>query len=792
MISVSVVVPARNEADHLSELLQRLHAALTSPEMTYEVIVVDDHSTDATPAVLTQLSTKYPLRWAQKQGPAGKASALMQGFTLARHPNLCTIDADLQYPPEAIPALLAKLEAGADIVIAQRQKGHPNLIRNVSSQLYRSIFGKWLHGLSYDINSGLKVFRASTIQRIPLQPQAWSFDSEFLLKAKQANFKIESVETTFTARKTVKGRKSNNNWWVSGWQLMSTALYHKFAQPLTFPFSFEDEELRGKGFDYQGKTFVTHSELNPHESALYRFNYKHIFIFLMLLVVFVVALTINWHTTLVVSVASLTFLYFADLLFNLFLIIRSFTRESAIKITPEQIEAKNHLLWPRYSIFCPLYKEHEVIPQFVKAISQMDYPKDRLQVLLLLEADDTQTIAKAKEFDLPDYFEIVVVPDSMPKTKPKACNYGLTKSTGDLIVIYDAEDVPDPLQLKKAVMAFADAGPKVICIQAKLNFYNPHQNILTRLFTSEYSLWFDLVLTGMQSVNAPIPLGGTSNHFRVRDLLKLKGWDAFNVTEDCDLGMRLVKKGYRTAILDSTTLEEANSDWMNWFWQRSRWIKGYMQSYIVHMRGFKDFLFDWRQPDGITFQLIVGGKVLSMLINPLMWLIVIMYFAFRSVVGEFIDSFFPAPIFYMAIFSLIFGNSLYLYYYMVGSAKRGNEELIKYAALVPFYWLAMSAAAYMAIYKLITAPHHWSKTKHGLHLNNVKAMTQTNEKIGTRPAEVLCRPPEAVAPAKAGWKRLDLELALEPKSEPKLKLDQPQVATPAPVDRGWKKLDLDF
>src|SRR5581483_11735953 len=160
--------------------------------------------------------------------------------------------------------------------------------------------------------------------------------------------------------------------------------------------------------------------------------------------------------------------------------------------------------------------------------------------------------------NLPNYFKIIVVPDSSPKTKPKACNYGLQFATGEYSVIYDAEDVPDPLQLKKAIVAFAKSAKNVICIQAKLNFYNPHQNILTRVFTAEYSLWFDLVLTGLQSIEAPIPLGGTSNHFKTQILKKIKGWDAFNVTEDCDLGLRLFKNGFSTAIMDSTTLEEAN------------------------------------------------------------------------------------------------------------------------------------------------------------------------------------------------------------------------------------------
>jgi cellulose synthase/poly-beta-1,6-N-acetylglucosamine synthase-like glycosyltransferase len=237
-------------------------------------------------------------------------------------------------------------------------------------------------------------------------------------------------------------------------------------------------------------------------------------------------------------------------------------------------------------------------------------------------------------------------------------------------------------------------------------------------------LWFDLVLTGLQSIHAPIPLGGTSNHFRTKDLLALKGWDAFNVTEDCDLGIRLVKHGYRTAIINSVTLEEANSSMWNWFRQRTRWIKGYMQTYMVHMRRPDDFLHIKKKSHIITFQLIVGGKILSMFINPMMWAITISYFALRATVGKAIESFYPPPVLYMGAFSLIFGNFLYLYYYMIGCAKRGQDDIIKYVFLVPFYWLGMSVAAWVASTQFLIRPHHWAKTKHGLHLQQGQSETE--------------------------------------------------------------------
>lgn len=732
MNNLSIIIPTRNEADHISSLVNRIHTTLSAERITYEIIIIDDHSEDGTYQIVEQFSKELPITLEKKKGKKGKAFSLMQGFKRAKYDLIATIDADLQYPPEIIPEMITRLQTGADIVITERNRLHPSFFRNAAAQMYKSIFVSWLNKMPYDVNSGLKLFKTKILNRVPLNPDSWTFDIEFLIKSTQAGYRIKSVPIDFKARKKVGKRKSNHKMLKTSYQMAKASLNHKFSRSGVYLFDQDYEKSHGRGFHYDGKKFVTHNQLNPHKSALYRLHRWHVISLAILAILMGIGLAANWHTTILLLFAVLTILYFADLLFNLYLIARSFFKAPELSVSEAEMAAVPENKWPTYTIFCPLYKEPEVIPQFVTAISKLSYPQDKLQVMLLLEADDTETINKAKMMNLPKNFEIRVVPDALPKTKPKACNYGLLHATGEFVVIYDAEDVPDPYQLKKAVLAFNKAHDNVICIQAKLNFYNPHQNILTRVFTAEYSLWFDLVLTGMQSISAPIPLGGTSNHFRTRDLIALDGWDSFNVTEDCDLGMRLVKNGYRTAILDSTTLEEANSDLVNWFWQRSRWIKGYMQSYLVHMRDPQAFVNSWMQPHAITFQLIVGGKILSMLVNPMMWTITVCYFVFRPYIGGLIDSFFPPIIFYMAIFSLVFGNFLYLYYYMIGCAKRNHEDLIKYAFFVPLYWLAMSLAAYMAFYKLITAPHHWSKTKHGLHLNNKKAMEQTQQKIGRK------------------------------------------------------------
>lgn len=712
-IELSIIIPTYNEAENIPHLISRISSTL-SGSVVFEIIVIDDHSTDNTRGIVTTLKEKFPIQLFMKKGKPGKAYSLLEGFSYAKGESFCIIDADLQYPPEAITQMHRKiLDNKADIVVANRTEYQAGHLRKLFSRVFSLFFVRFLHHLSVDAQSGLKVFRKETIQRYKIDPSAWTFDLEFLLKAREAGYKIVTVPIRFYERTAGKTKVALlKTTFEIGW----SAIIMRFRNFGVIPFLPEVERNEGRGFHYQGKKLLTHTNLSFRNTALLRLSSWQkggISIFLLLLIV---SFILNWHFTLVLLLSSLTIFYFSDLLFQMFLVFRSFISRPEIVISDEKLKSLSDESLPEYVILSPMYKEWEVLPQFIDAIQKLEYPKDKLHAVLLLEEDDKETIEKVKNFDLPSYFQILVVPDAQPKTKPKALNYALGKVQGEYAVIYDAEDIPDPLQLKKVVVAFQQEKKNVVCIQAKLNFYNPTQNILTRLFSAEYSLWFDLILPGLQSINAPIPLGGTSNHFRIADLKKLRGWDPFNVTEDADLGMRLFKHGYKTAVLDSTTMEEANSEFMNWFKQRSRWIKGYMQTYLVHLRGSQHFIRDFPNPHWFTFHLIIGGKIFSLLINPLMWLITISYFVFRAQTGEFIDSLFPRVIFYIAVFSLFAGNFLYTYYYMMGALKRKQWTLVLVCFLVPIYWLMISSAAVLALFELFYKPYHWHKTKHGLHM----------------------------------------------------------------------------
>lgn len=714
MRSVSVLVPTLNEEASVYPLVLRLNAAMVKAGLAYEAIFIDDHSTDQTRSILEKLSKEYPVYICAKQGKPGKAFSLLEGFAKARYAVVAMIDADLQYKPEAIPHMVAMLSKNADIVVGKRIDVTSPVIRRITSFGFQYAFGRLLHGLSCDVQSGLKVFKREIVNRLELHPSAWTFDLEFLVKAKQAGYTIAEYEVPFAKRLSGETKVKLLQTIIEiGWHAVKTRL----KTPSAIPFDTQRIQKEGFGFHYKSNPYITHNELEFEKSALVLLTGKQKIVLLTLAVFLSLSFLLNWKLLLIFLLSAVTIFYFVDLFFNLVLIVKSLSKNGEITVDQKEILKRNEHVWPTYTILCPLYKEWRVLPQFIGAMKRIDYPQDKLQVLLLLEEDDKESIAKIAEMHLPCSFSILVVPDAKPKTKPKACNYGLQFAKGEYTVIFDAEDVPDVDQLKKAVLAFEKSDNTVVCMQAKLNYYNPKQNVLTCVFTAEYALWFDLVLVGLQALRLPIPLGGTSNHFKTVELKKLNGWDAFNVTEDCDIGMRLVKAGLQTAIINSTTLEEANSRLKNWLNQRTRWIKGYMQTYIIHMRDPFTLIKERGIASFLAFQIIVGGRIASLFINPIMWGITFAYFAFRSFTATFIESLFPTPILYIGVVSLVFGNFLYLYYYMIGCAKKKYYDIIAFAYLVPLYWLAASVAGCNALQQLILRPHYWSKTVHGFHLS---------------------------------------------------------------------------
>ena len=362
---------------------------------------------------------------------------------------------------------------------------------------------------------------------------------------------------------------------------------------------------------------------------------------------------------------------------------------------------------PSFTVMLPLLREGGVLPDLVSALKDLDYPAAKLDIKFLIERTDTETRAVADRLHLPSHFEVILVPASLPLTKPKACNYALPFARGEYLVIYDAEDLPEAGQLREAADAFHQGDDTVACYQAPLNFYNWEENWLTRQFTLEYTALFDLLLPALHRLRLPLPLGGTSTHFRTKVLREVGAWDPFNVTEDADLGYRLAAAGYQTGVLRGTTNEEANCKLGNWLRQRSRWLKGWMQTYIVHMRNPHRL---WRQlgPAGFcSFQLVIGGFVLCALLHP--WVYVLL-------VGQILlgDTQIGLPNLSIHFLVFVAGYASTILAAMAGAANRGYFRLLFSALGMPAYWLLISCGAYMGLFQLFTKPHYWEKTQHAL------------------------------------------------------------------------------
>ncbi len=459
---------------------------------------------------------------------------------------------------------------------------------------------------------------------------------------------------------------------------------------------------------------------SPDDSARWVLSRGQKAFFVGLIVVTLVGLAVNAVVTVTTYVTLSTLFYVAFSAYKFFLAYVAMGTTLEIEVTPEELALLDERELPVYTILIPVYKEARVFPIIAKAIARLDYPKTKLDVKVLLEEDDVETIDVARRSGLPSYVDLIVVPRGQPKGKPKACNYGLIHAKGEYVVIFDAEDIPEPDQLKKAFVAFRKGDATLACVQAKLNYFNRDQNLLTRWFTTEYSMWFDLFLPGLDASGAPIPLGGTSNHFRTARLRDLGAWDPHNVTEDADLGMRLYKRGWTTAVIDSTTFEEANSELYNWIRQRSRWVKGYIQTYLVHMRhplrlyrqiGLKAF---------ISFQFVVGGTFFGFLVNPLYWLLTAAWFLFH---WGLIREIFPSPVFYLGAVGLYLGNFAFTYLNVAGCIRRQYNDMVKYALLSPIYWAFMSVAAWKGFIQLFYKPSYWEKTDHGLYHGAIKLQT---------------------------------------------------------------------
>ncbi len=366
---------------------------------------------------------------------------------------------------------------------------------------------------------------------------------------------------------------------------------------------------------------------------------------------------------------------------------------------------------PIVSIMVPLYNEPRVVPRLIHRLSRLTWPRELLDILLVVEEDDHATRAALAKADLPRWMRVIPVPDARLRTKPRALNYAMLFARGAIVGVYDAEDAPAPDQIHRVVRCFQQGPPQLACVQGVLDFYNARTNWLSRCFTIEYATWFRIILPGMQRLGLAVPLGGTTLFFR-RDILEsLGGWDAHNVTEDADLGIRLARHGYYTQLLDTVTQEEANCRAIPWVKQRSRWLKGYAVTWLVHMRAPRLL---WRQLGPWRFfgvQLLFLGTLVQFMFAPLLWSFWLMFAGLGHPLQGSLGM--AAMIGFTLVFLSAEAITLTLGY--LALRARGHRSLRFWLPALHAYFPLAVLAVYKALWELMRAPFYWDKTAHGEH-----------------------------------------------------------------------------
>ena len=455
----------------------------------------------------------------------------------------------------------------------------------------------------------------------------------------------------------------------------------------------------------------------PQMSAASSNRTKHFAVFASLAALLLAAFVFAPAATLLIFQLILAAVFLAWLVLRL-------TGAFIDRTEPEPQPEPSDDVLPVYTIIAALYREAASVDGLLAAIERLDYPREKLDVILAVEAHDHDTRAAiaAAQSRLP--ITVIPVPAQGPRTKPKALNVALPFARGTFTVVYDAEDRPEPQQLRCALRAFRASGSNLACVQARLCIDNTADSWLTSYYTAEYAGQFDVFLPGLTALRLPLPLGGSSNHFHTATLREVSGWDAYNVTEDADLGMRLARFGYRADIIASTTYEEAPAHTGPWVRQRTRWFKGWLQTWAVHMRQPRRLLRELRLPGFLAFQLMVGGSVLAALVHPLFMAGLIYAIASGSGIWHGDNN-------AVVILGALYGTTAIIGYLSsaflgwLGLIRRGLPGVAWVLTLTPLYWLLLSFAAWRAVYQFAVAPYAWEKTEHGLAKTSQRASKMT-------------------------------------------------------------------
>jgi len=398
---------------------------------------------------------------------------------------------------------------------------------------------------------------------------------------------------------------------------------------------------------------------------------------------------------------------------------RSLRTERRFDLPP--VYRNRAIWWPRYTVLIPLYKESRVVPDLVSAMQRLDYPVNRLQVLFLVESDDLETAAALRLQNLPPHMELLILPDGSPRTKPRALSYGLAQATGKYVTVFDAEDLPEADQLKKAAVLFSRLPGDLACLQARLEIDNANESFLSRQFALEYATLFDQLLPWFFRQRLPFPLSGTSNHFRKDALDQVGGWDRYNVTEDADLGIRLARFGYRTAVFPSRTFEEAPVRFRNWFAQRARWHKGWLQTIGVHARNPRLLLEELGPKPTAALGGFYGASFLLIALHPV-FVVLLAAYATGLLAVPAAQSMTQTLCLWVSAAAAFVGYGGGIAALLIAAQRNRLRPRLSDALLLPVYWFLTGLAFYRAVYEFLRAPYHWNKTAHGQSLHRASVI----------------------------------------------------------------------
>lgn len=708
---VTVIVPTRNDRLLLPECLRIIDEGFRGLPYQYEVIVVDDRSSDGTANAAWKVADHMPIRLIELREGRGRTTSIKEALDASTGSIVMLLDPDIRFAPDAIERMVAAA-GSADVVVATRFT-YPSQLYAVVSRTYRWIFGRVLLSVDTDVRSGFKVFRRSILRSLRFDPQfdmRLAFDALILYHARRTGRPIASVVVPYTRvffRHGVWGAVGSRIALAASIVALVSSRVLRWVFPFLYPPA--PHEYFAAGFtNINDYLFLTPSQSAQghitRETVSLSFFSSIAFIGFLLLVSWVVN-----RPLLAVVAFGISMAYLGLMFFKLYMMVLSMRHETP-DITPADIAKVRDEELPMISIMIPLYKEQEIIPQIFKYLLDFDYPQDKLDIIFILESTDTETAQAFLAMNPPSHFKALLSPDVQPKTKPKAMNVALKVARGDVLVIYDAEVLPERDQLKKAYITFK-RNPKAMYLHSKMDVYNADYNWLTKLYTAEFSYFYHYFLPGLVMSDFPIPISGHSTYFRREVVERVGAWDAYNVAEDCDIGIRIYRKGFGTgAMLESHTWEQSTTTIPTWVRQRTRWIQGFIQTSMVQLRYpllLKKELKTWR--NFAVFLVLVPGNVVLNIMNIFQWG---MFVLWHTTHAPFLQVAYAGLNLYIATTSFAIGNFLFTFYSMYALYRRKHYKLVPWALISFVYWVMLGIATVRATIHLMLHPHKWDKTSH--------------------------------------------------------------------------------